>query len=106
MEVTVAMRLNLASAFMFTDVECNNEKALTLTAWQRQGGAVVSVPNEPTGVGAVNTRAGLTSTHPRERTASKLAFPLSPRSLGWSTYETGNERPILRDSGSDNRGSY
>jgi hypothetical protein len=106
MEVAVAMRLNLASAFMFTDVESNNEKARDLTAWLRQVRAVVSLPDKPTGVGADNTRAGLTSTHPGTRTRQSWQRRLSLRAPGKSRHGADNEHPTLRDSGSRNRGSY
>jgi hypothetical protein len=100
------MRLNLAPTSALTDARGNNEKARNLTAWQRQVRAVVGLPNKPTGACAQTPAPVTSSTHPGERTTSKLAFPLLPCSLGRSTYGANNERPTLRDSSSGNRGSY
>ena len=75
------IRIVEAATISLTDVVgLQKNKARHLTAWQRQVRAVVSLSHKPTGVGADNTRAGLTSTRCGERTTSKLARSWSLRS--------------------------
>ncbi len=99
------MRLLLAPTSALTDARGHNERP-ALTAWQRQARAVVSLPDKPTGVGADNTRAGLTSTHPGKRTRQSCQRSLSLCAPGKSRHGADNEHPTVRDSGSRNRSSY
>jgi hypothetical protein len=103
----LTMRLSLAPASMLTDeVRGSNKKARSLSAWLRQANrAVVSLLDKATGESAVNTRAGLTPTHPGKRTQLKLAFPLSPRCPVRSRHGADNEHSSLRPTGSYHRGS-
>jgi hypothetical protein len=89
-----------------TDARGHNKKARNLTAWQRQVRAVVSLPNKPTGVGADNTRAGLTSTHPGKRTRQSWQRSLSLCAPGKSRHGADNERSPIRDSGPRDRGAH
>ena len=90
------MRLTLAPTSALTDARGHNEKARSLSAWLRQAiGAVVSIPNKPTGESVVAPAPVFTSTHPGKRTTSKLARSLSLRWPGRSTYGAGNEHSSL-----------
>src|SRR5260370_8612684 len=97
------MRTALAPASTFTDAAGSNEEARAVIAWLDQGQGAMVNSLKPTGASADNTRASLTSTCPRERTASKLAFLLSPRSLGRSTCGADNEHSLCRKADSNNR---
>lgn len=101
------MRFSLAPAPRFTDAAGNNEKARALSAGEQQGQrAVVNSEVKPTGASADNTRATLTSTCPRERTVSKLAFLLSPRSLGRSSNGADHEHSAIRETGPSNQRAH
>ncbi len=100
------VRLSLAPTSALTDARGHNEKARNLTAWQRQVRAVVSLPNKPTGVSASNTCAGLTPTHPGQRTRQSWQVLLSLRPPGTSSHGADNERHIIREAGSGYRSSY
>ncbi len=100
------MRINQAPASTFTDVRGRYEKAPALIAWLHQArGAVVNFEFKPTGASADNTRASLTSTHPRERTheAGKhiVASFIRQRKNG-----ADNEHNVSTKADSDNRGSH
>jgi hypothetical protein len=100
------MRRATAPTSALTDARGHNKKARNLTAWQRQVRAVVSLPNKPTGVSALTPAPVFHSNASGCADTSKLAISLSLRSPGRSRHGADNERPTLRDSSSDNRGSY
>ena len=101
------MRLSLASTSALTDARGHNKKARALSALRQQGQrAVVSYWLKPTGARADNTRARLTPTHPSDRTQSKLAFLLSPRSLGRSSNGADNEHSAIRETGPSNQPAH
>src|SRR5438132_4175890 len=82
------------------------QKARHLTAWLRQVRAVVSLPNKPTGVSALTPAPVFHSNVSGLADTSKQANSLSLRWPGRSRHGAYNERPTLRDSGSDHRGPY
>jgi hypothetical protein len=71
--------------------QTNKARALHVEEQQGQR-AVVSIPQKPTGVSAINTRAGLTSTYPGEQTRQSWQALLSLRSPGQSITGADNER--------------
>lgn len=105
LEVTKMIARGVEAATLpLTDVVGRQtNKARSLTAWLRQVRAVVGLPDKPTGVGADNTRAGLTSTHPGTRTQLKLTGLLSLRSPGKSRHGADNERSPIRQADSSYR---
>lgn len=98
------MRLNQAPAFMFTDAAGNNEKSRPCQRGCDRRRLMVNTEFKPTGASAINTRASLTSTHPRERTheAGKhiVASFTRQRKNG-----ADNEHSAIRETGTDNRRS-
>ena|ERR1700723_190699 len=92
---------------MFTDmIGPQTNKARALSVGEQQGQRAVVNSLKPTGV-SVEALAPVTSpTHPSYRTASKLAFLLSPRSLGRARHGADDEHNVSTKADSNNRGSY
>src|SRR5260370_41227658 len=103
MEEIGIMRRAVAPASTFTDAAGNNEKARALIAWLHQGQRAMVNSLKPTGVSVEALAPVSSSTHPSDRTQSKLAFLLSPRSLGNASNEADNEHSPIRQTDSNHR---
>jgi hypothetical protein len=86
----------------FTDmIGLQTNKARALSAGEQQGQRAVVNSLKPTGVSVEAPAPVTSSTHPSDRTQSKLAFLLSPRSLGKASNGADNEHSAFRETNSN-----